>query len=143
MSCYIAHSVVNGQDTMESRDLAVKKGFAMAINLASKNQADILVLVPMIQYLDSGHLVSALGKDFAGNLKKTAPFVCNGITFNRTSKVPLSVPNNTIVWMLWPSLRTAEDMTKVCNGMVDIVATEWVPFDELSRWKIDNKAVVI
>lgn len=143
MSCYIAHSVVNGQDTIENRDLAVRKGFAMAIQLASNNQADILVLVPMIQYISSGHLVSALGKAFADKLKKPAPFVLNGITISRTSKVPLSVPKNTIVWMLWPSLRDAEEMTKASYGQVDIVATEWVPFDELGRWKTHNKAMVI
>lgn len=143
MSCYIAHSVVNGQDTNQNRDLAVGKGFAMALNLASKNQTNILVLVPMVQNLTSGHLSSALGQAFADKLKKPAPFVFNGVNISRTSKVPLSVPKNTVVWMLWPSLRDAEAMTKASYGQVDIVATEWVPFDELSRWRIDNKAKVI
>lgn len=143
MSCYIAHSVVNGQDTMQSRDLAVAKGFAMALRLASNKQADILVFVPSIQNLSSGHLSSALGQDFADKLKKPAPLVINGINISRTSKVPRSVPANTIVWMLWPSLCNAEAITKVSYGQVDIVATEWVPFDELNRWRIDNKAQVI
>lgn len=143
MSCYIAHSVVNGQDTMQNRDLAVQKGFAMALKLASNNQGDILVLVPMIQNISSEHLSSALGKDFADKLKKPASFKINEINISRTSKVPRSVPPNTVVWMLWPSLRDAEDMTKASYGQVDIVATEWLPFDELSRWKRDNKAKVI
>ncbi|MET4860337.1 hypothetical protein [Morganella morganii] len=128
---------------MENRDSAVLRGFVKALELASNNQAGILVWVPMIQNISSGHLSSALGKDFADKLKKPAPFEINGINISRTSKIPRSVPPNTVVWMLWPSLRDAEAITKAYYGQADIVATEWVPFDELNRWKRDNKAKVI
>lgn len=143
MSCYIAHSEVNGQGTMQNIDLAVIKGFAMAHKLASDKKANLLVFVPKVQDISAGRLSSALGQSFVDSLKKTVPFEINGINISRTSTVPRSVPSNTVVWMLWPSLRAAEDMTKASYGQVDIVATEWFPFDELSRWKKDNKAKVI
>jgi hypothetical protein len=31
MSCFITHSVVNGQDTTQTRDLAVQKGLAKSL----------------------------------------------------------------------------------------------------------------
>ena len=60
MPCFITHSVVNGQDTIQTRDLAVQKGLAKSLQLAMASGSDILVIVPNIQHLDSGHVSSAL-----------------------------------------------------------------------------------
>ncbi|GAB2931475.1 hypothetical protein [Hafnia psychrotolerans] len=140
MPCFVTHSVINGEDTVQNRDLAVKKGLAMSHQLAKKIGGEILVIVPNIQHLENGHVLSALGDAFAKQLKKTAPFDIQGITISRTSKIPSHVGAETVVWMLWPSLVTAESVSKACQGTINIVATEWVPFDELHRWRLDNKA---
>jgi len=140
MPCFITHSVVNGQDTIQNRDLAVQKGLAKSHQLAVANSCDILVIVPNIQHLDSGHVSSALGDAFAKKFKKSEPFTLQGVSISRTSKVPPFIRVNTVVWMLWPSLITAEAVSKSCQGANNIVATEWVPYDELNRWRVANKA---
>ncbi|EPT0356770.1 hypothetical protein [Enterobacter hormaechei] len=140
MPCFITHSVVNGQDSSQNRNLAVQKGLAMSHQLAVAKNCDILVIVPNIQHLDSGHVSSALGDVFAKSIKKPEPFKVNGVTISRTSKIPSFFGANTVVWMLWPSLVTAEAVSKSCQGVNDIVATEWVPYDELNRWRVANKA---
>lgn len=140
MQCFITHSVVNGQDTTQNRDLAVQKGLAKSYQLASANGSDILVIVPSIQHLDGGHVSSALGDAFAKSLKKPESFIFNGVTISRVSKVPSFIGANTVVWILWPSLITAEAVSKSCQSSTNIVVTEWVPYDELNRWRVDNKA---
>jgi len=142
MPCFITHSVVNGKDTIQNRDLAVQKGLAKSMQLAAASGSDILVIVPNIQHLDSGHVSSALGDQFARNLKKPAPFEINGVNISRVSKVPAFIGANTVVWMLWPSLITAESVSKSCQSATNIVASEWVPYDELNRWKVANRALV-
>jgi len=140
MNCFITHSVVNGQDTTQNRDLAVQKGLAKSYQLAIANGGDILVIVPNIQHLDSGHVSSALGDNFAKSIKKPAAFNINGVTISRVSKVPSFIGSKTVVWILWPSLITAEAVTKSCQSATNIVVTEWATYDELKRWRIDNKA---
>jgi len=140
MPCFITHSVVNGHDTLQNRDLAVQKGFAMSHKLALDNGCDILVIVPNIQHLDSGHVSSALGDAFAKSIKKPASFTIGDVTISRVSKVPSFIGVNTVVWMLWPRLITAEAVSKSCQSTANIVATEWVPYDELYRWRVANNA---
>ena len=142
MPCFITHSVVNGQDTIQTRDLAVQKGLAKSLQLAMASGSDILVIVPNIQHLDSGHVSSALGEQFAKSIKKPASFPFNGVNISRVSKVPSFIGANTVVWMLWPSLITAEAVSKSCQSATNIVASEWVPYDELNRWRVANSAQV-
>lgn len=141
MTCFITHSVVNGEDTIQNRDLAVQKGLAKSYQLAMANGCGILVIVPNIQHLDSGHVTSALGDAFAKSIKKPAPFNFRGVTISRVTKVPSFIHDNTVVWMLWPSLKTAETVSKSCQSTTNIVTTEWVPYDELNRWRVANKAI--
>lgn len=140
MKCYITHSVVNGQDTTQTRNLAVQKGFAKSHQLALATGSEILVVVPSIQNIDSGHVSSALGASFAKSLKKPATFQINGVTISRVSNVPSYIGSNTVVWILWPSLITIEAVTKSCQNAENIVVTEWATYDELKRWRIDNNA---
>lgn len=140
MPCFITHSVVNGQDTIQNRNLAVQKGLAKSHQLAVANSCDILVIVPNIQHLESGHVSSALGDAFAKSIKKPESFKVQGVSISRTSKVPSFIGPKTVVWMLWPSLITAEAVSKSCQAANNIVATEWVPYDELNRWSVANKA---
>lgn len=140
MSRFITRSVLNGQFSTETCDLAVQKGFMRSVQIAMKTSRDILVIVPNIQHLDSGHIRSALGDDFAKCIKKPASFKFNGINISRTSKIPSFTGENTVVWMLWPTLQLAEEVTKKCQNTTSIVATEWCHPDELNRWCLDNKA---
>lgn len=145
MNCYIAHSVINGVDTTDNRKLAIVKGLAGALQLAKQINGSVLVVVPNIQYIRHGALSDALGENFAASLAKPAGFNMDGVMVNRvpSNNIPALISAKTVVWMVHPQLITAEAVTKVCNASTNIVATEWVPFDELNRWRTSNNAVVI
>ena len=145
MPCFIAHSVISEVDSTDNRKLAVVKGLAKSLDLAKFINGEILVVVPNIQHLRHGMLSDALGKDFAAMLAKPTPFNFQGVTISRTvsNRLPSIINSKTVVWMVHPQLIDAEAITKSCTTSTNIVASEWVPFDELKRWRTDNKAVVI
>ncbi|EMO1386688.1 TPA: hypothetical protein NDT34_004210 [Citrobacter freundii] len=145
MQCFIAHSVINGIDSTDNQKLAVQKGLAKAFQLAQSKKGSILVVVPNIQNIRHGVLSDALGDDFAALLAKPDTFSFQGVNVSRvpSNKVPTYISENTVVWMVHLQLVAAEAVTKACFGSTNIVATEWLPFDELNRWRTSNKAMVI
>lgn len=145
MARFIIHSVVNGVDSLENQKNAILTGFRKAHALAKSIGGEVLITVAQIQYIRSGHINDSLGEDFSKALAQTDPFQVDGVTIRRvaSAKFPRSVGPDTVVWMVHPDLRSAEHMTKACASSTNIVVTEWFTFDELNRWKSDNKAKVI
>ncbi|AIU88091.1 hypothetical protein [Pectobacterium odoriferum] len=145
MPCFIAHSVVDGVDSTANRKNAILKGFTKAVELANAINGTILIVLPSIQNVRNGVLADALGAELAKHLEKPNPFQIGKITISRIAsrQIPVSIQANTVVWMVHPQLITAEAVTKVCSASTNIIATEWVPFDELKRWRTDNHAKVI
>lgn len=145
MPCFIAHSIVDGVDSTDNQKNAILRGLKKALELAQSISGTVLIVLPNIQNVRHGVLADALGDEFAKHLEKPSPFQMDNITISRipSSKIPVSIGANTVVWMVHPQLITAEAVTKVCDASTNIVATEWIPFDELKRWRTDNKAKVI
>lgn len=145
MSNYLARTGSATSQTTQDIDNAVQRGFLQALNLAISSSRELVIFVPSIQHLDSTHIASALGNQFAKALKKPQSFNIKGVNISRyvMKNSPSAFPSPKVILAIWPTLNDITTISAKYGNSSDVVVIEWIPYGELDNWVKNNNPSII
>ncbi|GAA0468284.1 hypothetical protein [Tatumella punctata] len=143
MPYYIAQSEEDRPGEGKNNDESINKSFQKAHQLALRNKAKLVLLALGMKDFDFTDLNSALKNpayNLAADFASNEPFKNETVKVSRSLEMPKAVSDDTVYWVLFPSLPEIKSLTELCNDTVHVVVTEGAPFGRLDEWSKDNNA---